>query len=277
MTALTTTRAELRRRIGFVLGDITPLIATAVGTTTRLTDTVRLGNSIERPNGRDIVFTNGANLGTVRRVTTSDMTAGTVDFAALGTAVALNDTAEMYDFRGKGWRVPEYDNAINMAIDAAWPLFGVPVTVSAAAVFDATTTTIDVPSGIDQVESVEYQDSGDIWQIIPQASSRYGDGWSVEADGSDIVIRGAGWRARVSGMSVRLVGYTRATTLTADTDTTPIAPEWIVAKAASIMCLSATGRDTNNYNKGLLFREDADKLLPSIRTRRKNRPVMVAP
>jgi hypothetical protein len=276
MTALTKTLAELRRDIGYMLGDVLELTATANGSTTTFIDSVRLGTNIERPTGRDMVFTSGTNLGSVRRVSNSDTSTGTLTFAAVTSTVA-GDTAELYNFRSKGWTAAEYKRAINKAIDKAWPLFATKVTVSAAAAFSSTTTTIDVPSGIDQIESVEYQDTDSLWQEIPQAMGRYKDGWSVEADGSDVVIRGWGWRQRADSRSIRFTGYTRATALSADTDATAIPPEWLCMEAASQMCLSATDRDTNNYNKGLLFREDADKLKGSIRTRRKGRPVMVSP
>ena len=277
MTALTTTRAALRRQIGYTLGDVTELVATAAGTTSTFIDTTRVGTNIERAKGRDIVFTSGTNLGLVRRITDSDMTAGVLTFAAVTAATAAADTAEMYNFRLEGWTVPEYNDAINRAIDQAWPLYGTKVTVSAAAVFNGTTTTIDVPSGIDQLESVEFQDTASLWQEIPQADKRFGVGWSVEADGSDVIVRGWNWRNWIDGQSVQLVGYTRSSTLTTDASTTAIPPEWLIAKAASLLLLSATRRDANNYNKGLLYREDAEKLMPSIRVRRRNRPMMVTP
>jgi hypothetical protein len=275
MTALTTTRAVLRRRVATLLEDITEMTATANGLTTTFIDTIRLGNSIERATGREIMFTSGANLGTSRRVTTSDMTTGTLTFAAVTSTVA-GDTAEMYNFRLEGWISPQYHNALDMAIDQAWPLFGTKVTVAAAAVFSTTTTLIDIPSGIDQLESVEYQDTSSLWQEVKQADGRYGVGWSVEADGTDVVIRGENWRDRLQGRSIRLVGYTRATVLATDAATTTIPPEWIVYKAASILCL-AKKRSPEIYNQGLVYREDAEKLEGRVRTRRKGRPVMVTP
>jgi hypothetical protein len=276
MTALTTTKAVLRKRIARLFDDVTTVTATANGTTTTLIDTIRLGNSIERPNGREIVFTSGTNAGSVRRITSSDMTTGTLTFAAVGLATATNDTAELYNFRGKGFSVDAYNDAINMAIDQAWPLYGTRVMVSAAAVFDTDTTTIDIPSGIDQIEAVEYQDVNDLWQEVPQATQRFRVGWSVEADGTDVVVRGYNLRSRMDDRSIRLIGYTRATTLTADTDTTAIPPEWIIYTAAEQLCLSKRD-DAALYNLGLVYRDKAEKAAASIRTRRRGRAYMVTP
>ena len=277
MTALATTRAEIRRRIGYMLNDVVELTATATGTASTFIDAIRVGTNIERPTGRDIVFTSGTNIGLVRRVTISDTSTGTLTFSPVTAATAVADTAEMYNFRLKGWRVDEYNKFINMAIDEAWPLHATKATVSAAATFSGTTTLIDVPSGIDQLESVEYSDSDSLWQEIPQAPNRYGVGWSVEADGSDVAVRGWNWRNVADGQSVRLVGYTRATVLSADTTETSIPPEWLCYRAASMMCIAAAERSPNNYNLGLLFREEADKLKNTIRTRRRGNPKMVTP
>lgn len=274
MTALTTTRAELRKRIGLMLGDCLPLTATSPGSVANFTDTINLGLGIENAKGRDIVFTSGDNLGTIRRV--EQHGTGFVEFEDVGTATLESDTAELYNYRHEGWQVVEYHNAINMAIDQAWPLYATKVTVSAASTFSGTTTTVDVPSGIDQIESVEFSDVESLWQSVPQAHNRYGDGWSVEADGSDVVVRGTFWRQRLEGRSVRLIGYTRAAALDSDDETTAIPPEWICAKAAEILCLSRP-RNPTLYNLGLVYRENAEKLENRIRTRRKGRPQMVTP
>ena len=277
MSALTTTRAELRRRIGRRLSDVTALTATANGNTTTFVDTIKLATSIENAKGREIVFTSGTNAGLVRRITDANMTTGTLTFAAVTASTAAGDTAEIYNFRLKGWPVDEYNDAINDAIDTAWPLFGTRVSVNASATFDSDSATIDVPAGIDQLESLTYSDSDGILHEITQAPTRFDAGWSVAADGTTIHVRGRRWLCNLDGMSVQLHGYARSARLDADTDDTDIPPEWLVYSACEILCMSAVERDSNNYNRGLLFREKADKARESIRTRRKGRPVMVTP
>lgn len=277
MTALATTRKEVRRRIGRRLSDVTQLTATANGSTTTFVDTTKLATSIENAKGREVVFTSGTNAGLVRRVTDANMTTGTLTFAAVTASTVAGDTAELYNFRLKGWTVDEYNDAINDAIDTAWPLFATKVSVNAAATFDADSGEIDIPSGIDQVESVEYQDSSGIWHEITQAASRYDAGWSVAHDGTTLHVRGRRWLNGVSGLTVRLNGYARSGRLDSDTATTDIPPEWLEYAACEILCLSARERDANNYNLALLFREKAEKARESIRTRRRGRPVMVTP
>lgn len=266
---LSTTRAELRRRVGHLLGDVLELSATANGSTTTLIDTVRLNNSIERPLNRDIVFTSGLNAGTVRRVTAASTDTGTLTFAAIANATAANDTAELYNFRTKGWLVREYDSAINQAIEATYPGYLEMADYDLGA-FDVDQGGVLAPAEMTHMATLWYVDDFDRQQEIPNGSSINDLGWyilgsSLLPSTKVISVNGSYYRSILNGRTLYARGYARPTPLSSDTSTTAMRPDYIVNKAASILCLSAIDRDPGNYNRGLLFREDAERNKPFSR------------
>ena len=259
------TRGQLRRRIAGRLGDVTDLIATDNGTTTRLIDTIRLSGSIEAPKNREIVFTSGLNAGTVRRVTTYDMTAGHVDFAAVGVNTEIDDTAEMYNFRGRGWRVPEYNDAINQAISDSWPLFRQRYVYTPLLDFDSATGLVDLSgSDLTHVSNLLWQDQDGHFQIVPFALSPYGQGWSYDAGILRVVVRGD---YVPNGSTMRVDGFKQPSPLDDDEDSTRINPEWLTMRACQILCMAGIDRDQANYNLGMVYGQQADALKTSIRTR----------
>jgi hypothetical protein len=261
---VSTTRGALRRMIGNTLGDVTVLTATADGTTTRLNDTVRLSGSIEIPLNRGLIFTSGANIGIERRVTTSDMSVGYVDFAAVTAATATGDTAEMYNFRGRGWRIPELHDALNDAMLYASPPYWEPYSVAVAAVFNSTTGLLTIPATIQLVYAIQYQDADTFWHPVPSASSRYGQGWTVNLQSGVIDVRGT---SIPNGAAVRLEGFKKPTALTIETSTTNINPQWLVNKACAILCMGGVERDSANYNLGQIFDQKAERGKSALHTR----------
>ena len=259
------TRGQLRRRIAGRLGDVTDLIATENSTTQKFIDTIRLSGAIEVPKNRDIVFTGGHNTNTVRRVTTSDMTAGFVEFAAVGVNTEIGDTAEMYNFRGRGWRVEEYNDAINQAISDSWPLYREVYGLSGGN-FDASTGLISITDPLlTHITTVSYIDSAGYAQTVSNALLFRGQGWSYDPMLQRIDVRGCG--EIPNGSAVRIYGFSRPDTLAADEDVTRINPEWLTMRACQILCMAAIDRDQANYNLGMVYGQQADALKTSIRTR----------
>ena len=258
------TRGQLRRRIAGRLGDVTDLIATENSTTQKFIDTIRLSGAIEVPKNRDIVFTGGHNTNTVRRVTTSDMTAGFVEFAAVGVNTEIGDTAEMYNFRGRGWRVEEYNDAISQAISDSWPLYR-EVFGYAPADFDISTGLIDINNAsLTHITTLSYIDTDGFAQTVPNGLLFRGQGWSYDSTLQAIDVRGC---VIPNGADLRIYGYTRPDTLSEDTDVTRINAEWLTMRACQILCMAAIDRDQANYNLGMVYGQQADALKTSIRTR----------
>jgi hypothetical protein len=268
---MSTTLLELTKRVGGMLGDMTALTADVVGNTTVFNDTQALTINMEAPRNRDILFSyqvsGTGNLGVVRRVTNFDMNAGWVSFDAIPEATAVGDKAELYNFRGKGWRVTEYWSAINQAIQEAFPLYKQPYNAAVASTFDITTGNITIPTTITHVAEIEYENTAGTWYRVPRSRRRGQSGWWVDDYAGTINVRDNNYTALMNGRSVRLIGATKPTPLTLGTDITYIDPEWLCARAASILCMSALDRDQGNYARGNYFQGQANANLSAIRTR----------
>ena len=259
MDALTTTRAELRRRIGRLLGDVVQLEATSAGTTTTFIDAIRLSSALESPVNRDIVFLNGTNLGQVRRVTSWTVGTGTLNFTALPAATASGDFAEIYNRHAKGWTVAEYNDAINSAIDATWPVYKEAYTAEVSA-FDSSDPVLAVPAEFSTVSLIQYLNADSLWTSIPSTS------WVHHAALGEIVVSGDTLLAAMDGYTVRLLGATRPEPLDEDTDTTSIRPDFLVYQAAALLCQNRFSRgETEFYNPMLLNQQFADKFKPRSR------------
>lgn len=262
------TRAQLRRKIAQMLEDITFLTATQAGTTTEFVDTVSLTTGLENAKNRDIVFTDShaSNTGLVRVVTNADHAAGYVAFDALPQAIAEGDEAELYNFRSRGWRVAEYNKAIDQARLDAYPLYKEPVRIAPSAFADGMAT---VPASIEYISDVQYYRSASIPASIPFSSRPYGSGWSILDGGIFIgdtrftVPFGTAFDAG----DAYLIGYGPPSAMTSDTDTTDINPEWLANKAAEILCMGALSRDQGNAYRASTFGQKAERHLSSIRTR----------
>jgi hypothetical protein len=262
---MATTRGELRRMIGNTLGDVTELTATALGTTTKLIDAVTFSGAVESPLNRDIIFTSGTNANLIRRVLTYDASGTFITFAAVTAAVAAADTAEMYNFRGRGWRIPEVHRALNQAVEYSWPLYREPYSVSVAAVFDSSTGLLTIPATLTHVYGLQYQDTDLTWRPVPSAVTRYGQGWTVNLQSGVIDVRGVS--TIPNGATVRLEGFKKPTALTTDASTTAINPEWLVSKTCAILCMGGVERDPANYNLGQIHDQKAERIKSAIRTR----------
>ena len=264
------TRRALRTKVATRLGDITQLEATADGTTTSFIDTIRLSGQIEGPGNRDIIFTTAPNVGVSRRITSYNLSSGTLNFAAITGPPIAESTAEIYNFRGRGWRLEEYNNAIMQAQQGAFPLFKLKVWTTMADTFDAMSGTIDFsgelpPFGVfNYISGVLWVDQAGIWQPIPNAMTSRGQGWSYDGSTGLIDIRGG---TVPNGSTMQIVGYGQEYPLDGDSVETAINEEWIINRTCQILCMGATDRDAANYNLGMVYGQNADRLKASIRTR----------
>ena len=266
---ISTTRAELRQRIGRELGDLTSVTATANGSTTRFTDTIRLRTATNTLVDREVIFTSGTNAGTIRRITSDNLTSGGgyFDFAAVTAATATNDTAEIYNFRGRGWSIAEIHDAINAARVQAYPLYKERIVFSLGA-FDQDTGYLSItPGTADYIYQVTYPDVNSMTQVVPRAKSTFQNGWSTN-DGQ-VHIRGRDLLRLLNGKTLTAYGYTTPSALSADSDTTSIAPEWIIWTACAMLCRQRYLQtdDSKLYNMALVYDDKAERAKGSIRTR----------
>jgi len=262
-----------------MLGDVTPLTATVSGTTTTFIDTITLSSGVEHPKNRDIVITNGhlSNEGLVRRITGADLNSGSLTFDALPQATAADDTAELYNFRGKGFRVSEYNSAINQAIAESFPLYK---SSNSDLLSPDPYDTSDAPHiltgiGLTHMYSVGYTNSLGTFVTIPKAQGFGRSGWWV--DHSRLYINDTRYTSIIQGESVVVQGYSRAQQVDDDTTDLILVPnEWLVFRTASILCMSAVDRDQGNFARAQTFQRQADMCQTSIRTRMPSTTVLIS-
>jgi hypothetical protein len=258
---LTTTLGELRRSVAQLLGDLIEVTATINGTTATLTDVIRLGTQIESPKHGDIIFTSGLNAGAIRRITDADLGTGTVAFELLDNQVLAGDTAEIHNLRAKGWPVYEKHNAINQALNAAWPAYKEPYTVELADLFDLNDPVLSVPSGMTHVAGVQYQTSDGDWIDLP---SIY---WNLDRYLGEVTVSGRSFLSTMDGLAIRLVGGKRPEPLTVDSDTTTVRPDYVMYQAAAFLCQRRYNlrQEAEFYNQQILNQQYADRFKPRSR------------
>lgn len=268
------TRGQLRRRIAGRLGDVQDLIATEDGSNTTLIDAIRLSGAIEQPKNRDIVFTSGPNQGVTRRVTGWDLVAGFVDFADVPDVTTTGDKAELYNFRGRGWRVEEYNDAINQALVDASDLARVRMGY-APDPYDAHTGLIPITNpDMTHLVTLSYEGYGGIYETVPHALNFRGEGWSYDPTIQSIDVRGG---VIPGGAILRVQGFKRPDPLITDSDVTSINAEWLTVKACHVLCMAAISRDPSNYNEGMVYGQEAEQTRSCLRTRIPRGTVAVYP
>lgn len=268
------TRAELRRAIGYELNDILPITVTANGamTTTLVYATGDVSTAVDSAKGRQIIFLTGTagNIGQIRRVLDTSQASGTITLdRALPAIPAAGDTAEMYNFRGKQWTIDQYHHYINRAIADAFPAHkGTMVEEVIGTVFDADSPSVAVPATINYLSAVEYlPDGATLYQTVPMAEDRLMQGWSVDGPNASIVIRGRDLLSMLDGATIKMIGWTRAGALSTDSDSTTVPEKWIVDKCKEWMLTASIEREPNNYNRGMVSREDQTRTKIALRSR----------
>ena len=187
----------------------------------------------------------------------------------------LGDTADLYNKRGIGFTVAEYKRAVNTAIDDAWPLGLVQLSATVAN-FVYSTPEVTVPVAFAEISAVEWQDTGGLWHVIPKGTRTGAWGWRADSALGQIRIQGDP-AFGASGRTLRLTGYGRQDTLTADADLCALNAEWVVARAAYHLAAGAMMKDPAFGQWTSLFMQEAERLKTRIRTQRRPNTERVRP
>jgi hypothetical protein len=262
------TRAQLRRRIAQNIGDYKTLEVTSVNGGNDIIDSLNVSSASEDLSGCQIIVTSGVNTGHIARIQSVN--------ASLHKAVlnpqpsqsfAVGDTADVVMKRGRGWEVREYHQAINDAINDAYP-FNMAELLAPAADFDVDTGIIYVPQEFIEVYAVEWQDSNGNWHPVPKAQRTGGWGWKVDAANGTVTITDSP-RYLADNQPMRIYGYGKHPELKSETDRTDISPEWLTARASYYLCRGGMDRDPQRSSLILLFEREAAALRPRLRMLRK--------
>lgn len=261
----------LRRMIADRFGDLTQLTTTDHGINdgSTLVDALNVNAGSEHYNGRQILITSGDYSGHKARVTSTNDSTGSLTFTPLASGrIETGITVDVFNRRGIGFTIAEYDRALNNAIHDAFPLGVIDAiqTLSTGVTTTADITTITVPVGFYDIYAVEWEDDVDVWREVPKATRTNGFGWKARPDG---ILEIVGLpQDDTEDNTLRLRGYKRQDALTSESDECLLPKEWIVARAAYHLALGSVMRGQEYGALAQQFQKEADLLRTRLRTLR---------
>lgn len=270
----TTTRQALRQEIGRLTGDMLKCTATATGTTTTFIDKLRLYRGDGSMEGRIgwVAAGTTANLYSMVRVTGNTRSTFTVTFAdtALTSATATGDVIEFWNERGQGYWPDDVNTEINAAITAVADQVTTPADTEIDD-FDFDDPYVDIPAGWLYFGGAFYEDADGLWIEIPATENH------MEIDTQSRTIRLKGEARRLADTyTVKLIGDIASTTLSADTDTTAVNPEWLTNYVAMRLMQPALRRSTTKNDDLATRLAFAEKKEMESRGRARTRPQGIA-
>lgn len=234
------TRGELRRMIADELGDLRTVVATDAGTVDSVVDTINLAKEAHHFDGMQILCTAGipANVGLVSTVRSSNQITSSVTFSpALPEATYTGDMFELYNFRGTGWNVAEYNRAINNAIDRVGHIghFLIPHEVTLPDTYNPASGEVVIPPEFAYFSGMYYKGRS----RTAREQMKYT--WYKVNKFSRTVSINRQFGSRLHGSAITMFGYVRPQQMFSDTDETSIPAEWLVPHVKGML----TGQDVN--------------------------------
>jgi hypothetical protein len=183
-------------------------------------------------------------------------------FEDLPAITAAGDDVELYNERGTGWSVSEYNDVINQVVIDA-PNTYAHATLDIVGDFDRDSPEVAIPASLVYVTGLLYEDSEERWNTVERANRSNGEGWVV--DHGNLLLRvGGRVRSSLDGRSLRVTGLTRPSAMTTDASTTTADPAWVVAQCCFELMLSAIERNPDFERRSLLFAQEAERRRPLV-------------
>jgi hypothetical protein len=263
---MATTRADLRRWVGRLVGDLIVCTATDAGTTATFIDSRNLAtenNSLVGRRGFISFSAASANSGLTVRVTSNVKTARSVSFEPeLPAATQQGDVLELYHERGLGPTPDEIHAVLNDYIGSVKDLSLTEVQGDGAT-FDKTQPAIAIDDSWGWFTGADWKDDWGLWHPIPPADLRVNvPDRTVEITNRSALVADA----RV----VRLRGQSEDALLTNDTSTTTVDSEWLAYQAAAQLLISMSHRahdPAQVERRAQYFQSLADQRRPKVRAR----------
>lgn len=265
---LTTTLADLIEDVAARLGDLQIVEATHIGTTTTFKDTLNIRTGNEDLSQRQMLFRTGNIANQAVMITGTDTINHEVTFDPPKPVVPeIGDIAIIVNKRMMGWTLLEYKRAIQRAVRDSYRIARVPI-ISTAASFAKEDPYVTIPSTMDIVSAVEYQDSNGNWWPVPVAEGPSMTGWQANYYEATVGING---KARLDSDTrmVRLIGSGRHSPLNLYSDTTTLHPLWLTSQACYHLCMGGLDRDPSGTRSRtvLEFQREAEGRMTLIRSR----------
>lgn len=218
------TRAFIRQSVARMLSDFYQVTADDQGRTTALTDNIVLAREMDFFNGMQVYFSDltSPNFGLISTVTRSDGPTRTINFEPpIPGGVVAGETVDLYNHKGRGTTVDQYNRAINDAIAIAADNHAlVPLTVAGSTAYSYKTPQLQIPAQFASFAYVQFTGrDGRLHNLDARRVSVDLLTRTVTIPGS----RGYQW----NGLTPTFVGYQRPQMLNADDDTTSIEVEWL--------------------------------------------------
>jgi hypothetical protein len=211
-----TTMRQLRNNIADAAKDRLHLIATS-GSTSTLIDPVELTDYDDTLAGSQLLFTTGSNEGAIVRVLSNSLSSTSLTFYPdVSNAVVAGDEADLFNISNKGFRVRQYNQAIQTVVGGRTYKNVVEATFSWEE-FDADDATMDVSDAFIGIYDVQADLGYDIVRPIRWSPWNGGNGWWV--DTATRTLRIGGSSAQIShGSTLTIHGYQAVNAPTADDD-----------------------------------------------------------
>lgn len=263
-----TSRAELRRWVGRLLGNLVVCTATDDGAAdgTTLVDAFNLAVENNSLLGRQAYVADASatgNAGLQRRVAGNTKTARSLTLdPPLPQPLVAGDVVELHNERGLGPAVDEIHATINNYIQSVRDV-SLDEQVTTGALFDWRAPAVALPSGWQFFSGADWEDALGLWHPVPPADLR------VDVPNRTVEVRNRS--ALVADRRpLRLRGHSAAGQLTADTDTTGVDAEWLAYQTAAQLLIGMAHRahdPSEVERRAQYFQTLADQRRPKARSR----------
>lgn len=272
------TRGELRQMIADELDDLRQFRCTVASTDANL---FRDDERVIMENGtfanRECVAVSGVNRGSVRTVQSNRRDTRTLSFwTDWPHLFAVGDVLDAYNARGNGWRVEQYNRAINRVLSEAGAAGKFPLVEEVTDVLDKADPYVTIPDEFMYLEGVEFKRprggrdalGGYEWVMIDPSNYAGGAGWFLD-EGTSRVQIGGRWRLEAGGYNVRLIGRGSGGQLYEDGDETNIDTSYVVNAGVASLLRSGSHRQYNVERERMIgtYEDRAREFFKRVHTR----------
>lgn len=258
-------RLQLRRAIANQLGDLVAVTATVNGTESILTDTVNLSREMNAFNGMQVHCVDAQqpdNIGHVATVASNNPSTRSINFnPALPYPIMEGDLFDLYNFRDNGWRIDEYNQAINDAILRGGEEHStIPYTLTVAEPFNRNQNLVHIPRPFSYFAGIDIVGKDGSMQKIPPNMYR------VDKYTSEVSLL-HGYVQKAHGKTIRLRGWRTPDLLHTDDAKTHLPTEWVVSEAIAVLLHADLAHGVNQGARDRLLNMDrggADGRRPTI-------------
>lgn len=223
-------RAELRRAIASSLGDLTYVEATESSEEATIIDKVHLVQAVNAFNGMQAICVSSSwpqNVGHIATVMSNNPVARSINIEPpMPMPSATGDEFDLYNYRGNGWRVDQYNSAINQAIARAGDEHS-PLPYS-----------VEIPHDKEYLEiPLEFSHFSGVHAIDRQGKRKevpFGD-LSVIRSTRELTLKGRYSYRGGQYRTLKIIGSRRPDQLLTDDARTHIPFDWMVYEASAIL------------------------------------------